>query len=186
MMRKLAVAILLASGLAQAADVSVSDCVIQEVLPTKMMTGAFVTFNNESDKDIALVSAEIPSISDKIELHEMAVVDGVMKMQEIKQYDLTPGEHQFKKGGYHVMIMGIKEAPEVGSEHEMTFNFADGESVSCQAPVYSIDQVMEHFGMDGKEGGMSHDMKGMDMKEGEMSHDMKDMEKAAESTEHAH
>lgn len=156
-MRALMVTLGLMSGVAFADDVEVSDCIIQEVLPGKHMTGAFVTFDNETDKPIILEKATITSLSDHVELHEMLHEDGVMKMQQIKQFELQSGKTVFKKGGYHVMIMNIADQPEVGSEHEMTFTFANGETASCDAEVLSVEAVMEHFSDEHGEMNHSHE-----------------------------
>lgn len=161
-MRKIIVALALVSVTALADELEVNDCIIQEVLPGKNMTGAFVTFDNETDQPVVLEKAAIPSLSDHVELHEMAHQDGVMKMQQIKQLELRPGETIFKKGGYHVMVMDIKDVPEVGSEHEMAFTFANGETVSCEAEVLSVEEVMEHFGDKHDEMNHNHDHDDMD------------------------
>lgn len=153
-MRKLVLTVALLSGAAFAEQVEVDDCLIQEVLPGKHMTGAFVTFDNQTDHDVVLEAAAVPSISEHVELHEMKHQDGVMKMQEIEQFTLPPGKTAFKKGGYHVMITKIADLPEVGSEHEITFTFADGETASCTAKVASVDDVMAHF--DDEKGEMHH------------------------------
>lgn len=147
-MRKLLITMALASATAMAADVQVSDCIIQEVLPGKHMTAAFATFDNKGDQPVILKKAAVDSISDHVELHEMVHHDGVMKMQQIMEYQLEPGETFFKKGGYHVMILDIEKAPEIGSEHNITFTFADGQTAQCEAKVLSVDDVMKHFDQD--------------------------------------
>ncbi|MBV7435562.1 copper chaperone PCu(A)C [Cardiobacteriaceae bacterium TAE3-ERU3] len=187
-MRTLMITLGLVSGLAFADDVDVNDCIIQEVLPGKHMTGAFVTFDNETEQPVVLEKAAIASLSDHVELHEMAHQDGVMKMQEIKQLELQPGETAFKKGGYHVMVMDIAKAPEIGSEYEMTFTFANGKTASCEAEVLSVDDVMEHFG--GKHGDMDHNHEHSDMdhshKHGDMEHSHEHHHDDADHKGHKH
>ena len=169
-MRVLIITLGLISGAAFAEDVEVEDCIIQEVLPGKHMTGAFVTFDNEMDQPVVLEKATIESLSDHVELHEVTHQDGVMKMQEIKQLELQPGETAFKKGGYHVMVMDITNAPEIGSEYEMTFTFANGETASCEAEVLSVDDVMAHFGDEHSDMDHNHD-------HGQMNHHHDDEDK---------
>lgn len=170
-MRKLMITLALVSSAALADNVEVDNCIIQEVLPGKHMTGAFMTFENETDQPVVLEKAAINSISDHVELHEMKHEDGVMKMQEIQHYELAPGETAFKKGGYHVMVMDVAEAPEVGSEHEIVFTFANGETVSCEAEVLSVDDVMAHFGQDEEEMHHHHDHDKMEHDHSEHKHD---------------
>ena len=145
-------ALSLCSGLAQADEVSstttVSDCVIQEVLPGRAMTGAFVTFNHQGDP-IEILESLIPSISDQVELHQMTMVDNVMTMGPLQDTTLEAGQRFFRKGGDHVMIMKIPEdkIPKIGDTHSMTFKFSDGTTATCDALVKSLDDVMkEHAG----------------------------------------
>lgn len=171
-MRNLFMAVLLVSGAALAADVEVSDCVIQEVMPGMDMTGAFVTLDNETDQPVVLKKASVDSVSQHVELHKMAHENGVMVMEEMPEYVLKPGKSQFKKGGNHIMIMDIAEAPEVGSEHEMTFEFANGDKGVCLAAVKSVADVTALYG-DAQGEHHHHDDANMEHKHGtmKMEHD---------------
>ena len=59
-------------AVAETTVTSVDNCVIQEVLPGKAMTGAFVTFHHQGPA-VDIIAAEIPSITSHVELHSMAV-----------------------------------------------------------------------------------------------------------------
>ena len=145
-------ALSLCSGLAQANDISsttnVSDWWMQEVLPGRAMTGAFVTFNHQGEP-VEILESLIPSVSDQIELHQMTMVDNVMTMGPLQDTTLESGQRFFRKGGDHVMIMKIPEnkIPKVGETHTMTFKFSNGTTATCEALVKSLDEVMkEHAG----------------------------------------
>lgn len=147
----------LSSGIAQAADhgtvTTLSDCVIQEVLPGRAMTGAFVTFNHQGET-VEITESLIPSITEHVELHEMSMVDNVMTMGPLQNKTLEEGQRFFRKGGDHIMVMQIPEdkIPQVGETHNMTFAFSNGTTASCDALVKSLDDVMkEHAAKD-----MSH------------------------------
>lgn len=124
------------------------DCVIQEVLPGKNMTGAFVRFVHTGEP-VELVRAEVPGVSQKIELHSMAVKDGVMEMIPLQNVRLEAGERVFKKGADHVMLFEIAEKPAIGSKHTMTVHFSDGTQASCEALVKSVQDVMKDAGIKG-------------------------------------
>lgn len=124
-----------------AAAVKVSDCVIQEPLPGKNMTGAFMLFNNTSENDVVLKAAHADEVTSRVEIHEMVVEDNVMKMQHMHEYTLTPGEHQFKKGSYHIMLMDIAQPIQAGDVREIRFDFADGSEGKCQAEVKTVEEV---------------------------------------------
>ena len=144
-------ALFLASGSAFAADqanTTVEKCAIQEVLPGKDMTGAFVTFHHKGPA-VNIVAAEIPSITTHIELHSMEMKDNVMTMIPLTDPELKEGTREFKKGADHVMVMSIPDdkKPKVGDKHTMTFKFSDNTQVSCEAEVKSIDAIMQEAKM---------------------------------------
>jgi len=101
---------LISSAAMAAGDVSVSNCLIQEVIPGKQMTGAFFDIENKGKEDVKLTGAAADKITSHVELHEMIHKDGKMEMSQIQEYNVTPGSvHHFKKGGYHVMLMDIED-----------------------------------------------------------------------------
>ncbi|QPT39500.1 Uncharacterized protein conserved in bacteria [Oligella ureolytica] len=138
------------TAVAEESTTTVDNCVIQEVLPGKDMTGAFVTFHHKGPQ-VNIESAEIPSITTHIELHSMEMKDNVMTMIPLTSPELNEGVREFKKGGDHVMVMSIPEdkMPKVGETHTMTFNFSDGTKASCDAIVKSVDEIMQEAGKAG-------------------------------------
>lgn len=131
------------------------DCVIQEVLPNKQMTAAFFTLYHEGEPK-HLVAAEIPSVTQTVELHTMVMDGEVMKMQQIPSYTVQAGENRFVKGGHHLMLMSIETIPSVGSVHQIRLRFDDGEVQMCDAEVLSVDAVIERFRSQLGESTMTH------------------------------
>ena len=171
-MKKILILGTLLSGAAMAGDLSVKDCLIQEVIPGKQMTGAFFDLENTGKEAVKLVSASADKITSHVELHEMIHKDGKMEMSQIQEYDVTPGLHHFKKGGYHVMLMQIdkKNFPKVGESYPLELKLSNGETLKCDAKTITVKEAIEHFKVEGdKAGAHGHDMKGHDMK----GHDMK-------------
>lgn len=137
-----------ASFAAQAAEpvvathTTLEDCAIQEVLPGKDMTGGYVRFVH-TGAPVRLLRAEAPSISPRIELHQMVMKDNVMEMSPLTNLTLEAGERVFKKGGDHVMLFDIDQNPEVGSRHTLTVYFDDNTKASCEAVIKSVQDVMD-------------------------------------------
>ena len=175
-MKKILILGALVSGAAMAAgDLQVSNCLIQEVIPGKQMTGAFFDIENKGK--------DADKITSHVELHEMIHKDGKMEMSQIQEYDVTPGLHHFKKGGYHVMLMQIdkKNFPKVGESYPLEFKLGNGETLKCDAKTITVKEAIEHFKVEGdKAGAHGHDMKGHDMK----GHDMKGHDMKKEGHEH--
>lgn len=143
-------AVFLASGAAVAAETTTTleNCAIQEVLPGKDMTGAFVTFKHQGPA-VNIIAAEIPSITTHVELHSMEMKDNVMTMIPLTDPKLEEGTREFKKGADHVMVMSIPadKIPKIGEKHTMTFKFSNDTQASCDAVVKSIDEVMKEAKM---------------------------------------
>ncbi len=68
-------------------------------------TGAFMTI--VSSQDLSLVGASSP-LAKTVEIHEMAMEGGVMRMRALKSLELPAGKRvEFKPGGYHIMLLGL-------------------------------------------------------------------------------
>ena len=163
-MKKILILGALVSGAAMAGDVNVKDCLIQEVISGKNMTGAFFDIENTGKEAVKLTGAAADKITSHVELHEMIHKDGKMEMSQIQEYDVTPGEvHHFKKGGYHVMLMDIEEKnfPKVGESYPMELKLSNGETLKCDAKTITVEEAIKHFkiedGKDGHDHGDKHD-----------------------------
>lgn len=150
---------LISSAAMAAGDVSVSNCLIQEVIPGKHMTGAFFDIENKGKEDVKLTAATADKITSKVELHEMVHKDGKMEMSQIQSYDVTPGEHHFKKGGYHVMLMDIEEKnfPKVGESYPLELKLSNGETLKCDAKTITVEEAIKHFKIEDNKDGHGHD-----------------------------
>jgi len=73
------------------------------------VAGGFMKITNTGSTPDRLVSATA-DVSGAVELHEMAMVDGVMKMRALGDgVPLAPGQTiELKPGGYHVMFIDLK------------------------------------------------------------------------------
>jgi len=117
-----AAALALASAAAYA-DVTVSNAWIRGTVPGQRGTGAFM--NLVSPTDAALVGASSP-VAGVVEIHEMAMDGGVMRMRAIGNLALPAGKPvELKPGGYHVMLMDLKQPLKEGESVEVTLTFAD-------------------------------------------------------------
>ena len=172
-MKKILILGALISGSAMAADLNVKDCLIQEVVPGKAMTGGFFTLENGGKDTVKLVGASVEKITDKVELHEMIHKDGKMEMSQIQSYDVTPGEHQFKKGGYHIMFMEVKHFPKAGETYPVELKFDNKETLKCDAKVLSVEDTIKHFKLEGEKAVGEFDMKADDKKADDHGHGKK-------------
>jgi copper(I)-binding protein len=101
----LSLAALVLAAAAQA-QVSVQDAWVRATVPQQKATGAFMQIT--AAKDARLVEVKSP-VAGVAEIHEMAMVDNVMRMRAVAGVDLPAGKAvELKPGGYHVMLMDLK------------------------------------------------------------------------------
>jgi copper(I)-binding protein len=122
------------------AQVTVSDAWVRGTVPGQKATGAFMSLKSASDA--ALVSASSP-VAGIVEIHEMAMEGGVMKMRAVPKLPLPAGKPvELKPGGYHVMLMDLKQQLKEGDTVPVTLAFTDkdGKRVSqeVKAPVKAL------------------------------------------------
>lgn len=110
------------------------------------MTAAFLVVDNETDEDVTLQAASSP-VAGMVQLHEMAKVDGEMVMQEAPGGILVKagGGQLLQPGGYHVMLMDLKQELAQGDEVELTLEFSDGTSIDVTAPVKEFTEEGGHY-----------------------------------------
>ncbi|MFM6982005.1 MAG: copper chaperone PCu(A)C [Microbacteriaceae bacterium] len=110
------------------------------------MTGLFMTLNNTTDHDLTIVGAT-STVTDDVEVHEMAMVDGQMVMQEVQDDLVIPagGSFEFKPGGNHFMFMGLTDALEPGEFVDLTIEFDDGTSLTVNTEIREWDAANETY-----------------------------------------
>lgn len=121
--------------------VALTRCAIQQTIPGAKATGAFLNISKETETPLSLVAAKAPSITEHVEIHEMVMNNGMMKMQKLLEYPLAKGDNIFKKGGYHIMLMGLDKTLKAGETHELLLFFNDGSSKTCVAEVKSVEAL---------------------------------------------
>ena len=111
-------ALLSAHAAPVAAQVAVSDAWVRGTVPGQMATGAFMQL--KSPTDAALVAAASPAAR-IVEIHEMKMEGGVMKMSAVDRLALPAGKAvELKPGGYHVMLMELRQQVKEGDTVPLT------------------------------------------------------------------
>ncbi|ASM35475.1 periplasmic protein [Campylobacter sputorum subsp. bubulus] len=130
---------------AYAADIDVSNAYAKATPPNAKNSGAFMLIKNNTDKDIALVSAT-NSLSDVTELHTHIEENGMKKMIQVPKIDIKANSTtELKPGGLHVMFIGIKKPMVVGENVKMTLTFDNGQTVTLdKVPVKEIKPIKMH------------------------------------------
>jgi copper(I)-binding protein len=103
------------------AQVSVDKPWIRATVAQQKSTGAFFQLKATSDSRLVEVRS---AAADMVQIHEMAMEGDVMKMREVPGIDLPAGKTvELKPGGYHVMMMGLKQPINAGDSVPLTLVF---------------------------------------------------------------
>lgn len=132
-----------------AADIEVHEPYVRASGVMARSAAAFMVLYNNTDKAVRLIGAET-NVSRKTELHTHIIVDDVAKMREIEGGITIPaGErHIFKRGGDHVMLMGLTEKIEDGNVVEVILKFEEAEPLTVEMPVDNARKPKDHSSMD--------------------------------------
>ncbi len=124
MIRSLLAAALIAASLPAAAGVSITDVWARATMPGQKVSGAYMKIVSDSDaKLVAAASAAVP----RVEMHEMKMDGDVMRMREVKAIDLPKGKPvSLEPGGYHIMLMNLKQPIKPGERIPLTLTFESG------------------------------------------------------------
>ena len=117
-------------------QVKFSNAWVKLPMPGMQMTAGFVDIENVTTSDVRLVAVRA-SFSANSELHNMAMVNNVMKMRRaIDGWVITPGATlTLAPGGKHAMLMGLKNKLKNKSEVLLEFKIEGMDWVSVLAVV---------------------------------------------------
>ena len=123
------------------------------------MTAAFGVLTNHTDKALTIISAT-NDVTDRTELHEMAMVDGAMVMRPIAGGIPIPanGTTALAPGGLHVMIMEAKAPIAPGDDVTVILTMNDGSTLLVHATAKEFAGANESYdgGTSGAEATNTH------------------------------
>jgi periplasmic copper chaperone A len=127
-------ALALGSGLA-AAQVKVEGAWVRPTVPGQQGGGGYLTITSPAAD--RLLGGSTPA-AQRFELHTMAMKGDVMEMREVDGVDLPAGRKvEFKPGGLHVMLIGLKEPLKVGTKLPVTLRFQKAGELKVEFEVTS-------------------------------------------------
>lgn len=98
------------------------------------MTAVFGTLTNPTDRDLTVTAAS-SALSATVELHEVAMVDGAMRMRPKAGGFMVPahGTHELRPGGDHIMFLNLTAPVAPGADVAVTLTLSDGTTVPFTA-----------------------------------------------------
>ncbi len=128
---------------------------VRATVAKQRSTGAFLKLT--ARERVTLVAVESPS-ADIVELHEMALVDNVMRMRAVESIRLAPGQSvELRPGGYHVMLIDLRQQVKAGETVPLTLVFEDENGRRITQSVAASARSLADSGKDdGGHGAMHH------------------------------
>jgi len=117
-------------------EISIHDSFARAAGATAVAGAAFFMIHNSGDEDDRLIGAE-SDISKRVELHTHIAEGDVMRMVEVEEGFEVPagGMHALKRGGDHVMFMGLNRPMEQGDSITVTLVFEKSGPIEVSIPV---------------------------------------------------
>jgi copper(I)-binding protein len=137
-------------------EISIHDPFARAAGATAVAGAAFFMIHNSGDEDDRLIAAE-SDISKRVELHTHIAEGDVMRMVEVEEGFPVPagGMHALKRGGDHVMFMGLTRPMAQGDSVAVTLVFEKSGRIEVEIPVdlergEDAPMMMDGAGMDHK------------------------------------
>ena len=117
----------------------VKDAYARSARPNAPTGAAFMMLMNTTDTDVKIIGVR-SEVAKRVELHtHIDKGEGVMQMTQIEGgISIPAGEsHMLKRGGDHVMLMGLNDSLVDGETITITFEFENAEDLTVGIPVDS-------------------------------------------------
>ncbi len=120
-------------------DLVISHPWTRATAPAAKVAGGFLTIENKGREPDRLLSATFNG-SNVVEVHEMAVEAGVMRMRELpKGIEIAPGgKLELRPGGYHLMFIDLKAGLKEGEKIQGALVFEKAGRVQVEFKVESM------------------------------------------------
>ncbi|PCK08197.1 MAG: electron transporter SenC [Alteromonadaceae bacterium] len=106
--------------------VAVMNAWVREAHPNATVNAGYMTLLNAGDDAVTVKSVTSPSF-DRVEIHEMSMVDGMMEMRELKTLKIAGGGMvKLAPGGKHLMLKAPKKRVVDGDQVTLVLEFESG------------------------------------------------------------
>jgi copper(I)-binding protein len=124
------------------------------------IAGGYLTIENKGATPDRLIGGS-GDFAGRVEIHEMAMNNGVMTMRALdKGLAIEPGQTvKLAPGGYHLMLMDLKNPLKQGEKVPLTLQFENVGKVTVSIDVQGVGAQAPAAG--DQSGGQKHDPAGM-------------------------
>ncbi|EAU42539.1 hypothetical protein FP2506_06856 [Fulvimarina pelagi HTCC2506] len=123
----------------KAGDIAIGHPWTRATPPNAPVGGAYMTLDNQGSAEDRLLGGSTP-IAEDVQIHEMGMADGVMTMRELPDGLTVPGGEavELEPGGYHIMLVGLKEPLKEEDRVPLTLRFEKAGEVEVELAVEAM------------------------------------------------
>ena len=111
------------------------DAWVRSLPPGTAVTAAYGSLMNHGSDTVTIVNIT-STTGTEAQMHDVIADGDQRKMMQLKSVDIAPGESlAFEPGGRHIMLLGITDAPEEGSDLALCALSARGTEACTRVPV---------------------------------------------------
>ncbi len=124
--------------------ISVTAGHVRETIPGTDVSAAYMTISNKSEQSIKLIAAK-SRLSNRIEIHQHLMVDGMMKMRKQDFLQINANSTAtLQPSGYHLMIFDVQAPLTDGETLAITLYFDNKQEVTVSLPIQGLKQKHSH------------------------------------------
>ena len=126
-------------------NLEIKDAWVREMPPGTEVAAGYLSLHNRGARPVRVVSFSSP-VAQSLEIHEMKMDKGQMRMRELKGgLAIAPGQTvKLSPGGYHLMLMGVAHALIAGDSVGLELVFDDGSKLHLDLPVRTAQDQGAH------------------------------------------
>jgi periplasmic copper chaperone A len=140
-------ALIVAASTAACAQATKTSIVVEDpyarATPAGALSGAvYMTLDNKTDAADRLIGAS-SNVATQVQIHEMSMANGVMQMRQLANgLPIAAGESVvLKPGGYHVMLIGLRQRLTAGESFPLTLTFEKAGNISVAVPIKAMGSI---------------------------------------------
>lgn len=117
-------------------QVTVDQPWVRGTVAAQKVTGAFMTLTAAKNSRLVAVSSPVAGA---VEVHEMKMVDDVMRMRQVPALELPAGQPvALTPGGYHLMLFQLKQQLKDGDKVPLVLEVEDAAKVRSSIKVEAL------------------------------------------------
>ncbi|WMW82383.1 copper chaperone PCu(A)C [Undibacterium cyanobacteriorum] len=116
--------------------VTVKNAWVRATVGPQKTTGAFLQIDCKTELTLVKVDSDVAAM---VEMHEMKMDSGTMKMREVEQIACVPGKTtELAPGGFHIMLMNVHKPVKEGDHIALDLVFENKQKKKTTVKVDAV------------------------------------------------